>query len=52
MTKTIESFQRDLSSVRTGRASLICPVSIGLLAYEFATPVNQIAGISVVEAVN
>lgn len=24
MTKTIESFQRDLSSVRTGRANLIC----------------------------
>ena len=49
MTKTIESFQRDLSSVRTGRANPNMLDRVMVNYYGSPTPVNQIAGISVVE---
>ena len=49
MTKTIESFQRDLLSVRTGRANPNMLDRVMVNYYGSPTPVNQIAGISVVE---
>ena len=49
MTKTIQSFQRDLSSVRTGRANPNMLDRVMVNYYGSPTPVNQIAGISVVE---
>lgn len=49
MTKTIESFQRDLSTVRTGRANPSMLDRVMVSYYGSPTPVNQIAGISVVE---
>lgn len=49
MTKTIESFQRDLSAVRTGRANPNMLDRVMVNYYGSPTPVNQIAGISVVE---
>lgn len=49
MTKTIESFQRVNSSVRTGRANPNMLDRVMVNYYGSPTPVNQIAGISVVE---
>lgn len=49
MTKTIEAFQRDLATVRTGRANPAMLDRVMVDYYGSPTPVNQIAGISVVE---
>lgn len=49
MNKTIESFQRDLTTVRTGRANPAMLDRVMVSYYGSLTPVNQIAGISVVE---
>lgn len=49
MNKTIESFQRDLTTVRTGRANPSMLDRVMVNYYGSPTPVNQIAGISVVE---
>lgn len=49
MNKTIESFQHELATVRTGRAN---PTLLDRVMVEYwgeKTPLNQVAGISVVE---
>lgn len=49
MNKTIDSFKRDLTTVRTGRANPSMLDRVMVNYYGSPTPVNQIAGISVVE---
>lgn len=49
MKKAIEAFQRDLSTIRTGRANPNMLDRVMVDYYGLPTPVNQIAGISVVE---
>jgi ribosome recycling factor len=49
MTKAIESYQRDLASVRTGRANPTMLDRVLINYYDTPTPINQIAAISVVE---
>lgn len=49
MTKTIESFKRDLTTVRTGRANPAMLDRVMVEYYGSPTPINQMAGISVVE---
>ncbi len=50
MGKTMEALQRDLGSVRTGRASPALVDRIIVDYYGTPTPLNQMAGISVPEA--
>lgn len=49
MEKAIDSYQRDLATVRTGRANPAMLDRVMVDYYGSPTPVNQIAGISVVE---
>ncbi|WP_308697720.1 ribosome recycling factor [uncultured Thomasclavelia sp.] len=49
MKKAIEAFQRDLLTIRTGRANPNMLDRVMVDYYGSPTPVNQIAGISVVE---
>ena len=49
MSKAIDSYKRDLATVRTGRASPAMLDRVMVNYYGSPTPVNQIAGISVVE---
>ena len=49
MKKAIEAFQRDLSTIRTGRANPNMLDRVMVDYYGSPTPVSQIAGISVVE---
>lgn len=49
MTKAIDSYKRDLATVRTGRANPAMLDRVMVDYYGSPTPVNQIAGISVVE---
>lgn len=49
MAKSIESYKRDLATVRTGRANPQMLDRVMVQYYGSPTPVNQIAGISVVE---
>ena len=49
MKKAIEAFQRDLSTIRTGRANPNMLDRVMVDYFGSPTPVNQIAGISVVE---
>lgn len=49
MEKSIESFQRDLGTVRTGRASPAMLDRVMVNYYDSPTPVNQVGSISVVE---
>lgn len=49
MKKAIEAFQRDLATIRTGRANPNMLDRVMVDYYGSPTPVNQIAGISVVE---
>lgn len=49
MTKTIENLERELSSIRTGRANPAILDRISIEYYGVETPLKQIAGISVVE---
>ena len=48
MSKAIDSYKRDLATVRTGRASPAMLDRVMVNYYGSPTPVNQIAGISVV----
>ena len=50
MTKAIQSYTRELSSIRAGRASASLLDRIQVDYYGAPTPVNQLAGISVPEA--
>ena len=49
MGKTIDSFKRDLTTVRTGRANPAMLDRVMVNYYGSPTPINQMAGISVVE---
>lgn len=49
MDKSIESFKRDLSTVRTGRANPTMLDRVMVMYWGEKTPLNQVAGISVVE---
>jgi len=49
MSKAIDSYKRDLATVRTGRANPAMLDRVMVNYYGSPTPVNQIAGISVVE---
>ena len=50
MTKSVDSLQRDLSSVRTGRASTNLVENLDVEYYGSSTPLNQLCSISVPEA--
>ncbi len=50
MQKTIDVFQNNLSEVRAGRANPAILNKISVEYYGVATPINQVAGISVPEA--
>lgn len=49
MMKSIESFQKDLATVRTGRANPNMLERVMVDYWGSPTPINQVAGISVVE---
>lgn len=49
MTKAIEAFQRNLGTVRTGRANPNMLDTVLVNYYDTPTPINQIGNISVVE---
>ena len=49
MTKTIESFEKTLTTVRTGRANASLVSGIEAEYYGMMTPINQMAGITVQE---
>lgn len=49
MEKTIESFQKELATVRTGRANPNMLSTVLVDYWGSPTPVNQVAGVSVVE---
>ena len=50
MNKSVDSLQRDLSSVRTGRASTNLVENLNVEYYGNSTPLNQLSSISVPEA--
>ena len=50
MTKSVDSLQRDLSAVRTGRASTNLVENLDVDYYGIPTPLNQLSSISVPEA--
>src|SRR5688572_24928290 len=50
MKKALESFRRDLSKIRTGRASTSMLDSVRDDYYATPTPVNQVATVQVVDA--
>jgi ribosome recycling factor len=50
MGKAIEALRRDLSSIRTGRASPALVERLNVDYYGTSTPLNQLAGISVPES--
>jgi ribosome recycling factor len=50
MNKAIEAFQRELSKVRTGRASLSLLDGIKIDYYGTMTPLNQVASLNVADA--
>jgi ribosome recycling factor len=50
MKKAIEAFKRDLSKIRTGRASTSMLDSVRVDYYGTPTPVNQVATVQVVDA--
>ncbi len=49
MQKAIEAYQRDLATVRTGRATPAMLDRVMINYYGSPTPINQMAGVSVVE---
>lgn len=49
MDKSIDAFKRDLSTVRTGRANPTMLDRVMVMYWGEKTPLNQVAGISVVE---
>ncbi|CAN5867005.1 ribosome recycling factor [soil metagenome] len=50
MSRALEALERDLSAIRTGRASTALVERIGVEYYGTTTPLNQLASISVPEA--
>ncbi len=50
MKKSIEIFQKDLSSIRTGRANISVLDAVRVEYYGNHMPVNQVASVSVIEA--
>jgi ribosome recycling factor len=50
MKKAVESFKRDLSKVRTGRANLALLDDVKVEYYGSLTPLNQVATLNVVDA--
>lgn len=50
MSKSVESFESELSTVRTGVASASILDRIEVMYYGFKTPLNQVASVSVPEA--
>ncbi|MFC1890600.1 ribosome recycling factor [Thermodesulfobacteriota bacterium] len=50
MNKAIEAFQKDLSRIRTGRASLALLDGINIDYYGQSTPLNQVASLSIPES--
>jgi ribosome recycling factor len=50
MSRALEALERDLGAIRTGRASTALVERIGVEYYGTATPLNQLASISVPEA--
>ncbi len=50
MKKTTEVFQKELSNIRTGRASAAVLDGVRVMYYGNPMPINQVAAISVVEA--
>lgn len=50
MEKAVEILKRDLSGLRTGRASVNLLDSIMVMAYGTPTPINQVASVSTPEA--
>lgn len=50
MAKSLESFEHELSTVRTGVASASILDRVEVMYYGFKTPLNQVASISVPEA--
>lgn len=50
MEKTIDSFEKELTTIRTGRANAAMLDRVEVMYYGFKTPLNQVASISVVES--
>jgi ribosome recycling factor len=50
MGKTIDSFEKELQTVRTGKANASMLDRVEVMYYGFKTPLNQVASISVVES--
>ena len=50
MTKALEIFKKDLSGLRTGRASINLLDNIMVMAYGTPTPINQVASLSTPDA--
>ena len=50
MSKSVDSLQRDLGGIRTGRASTSLVENINVEYYGTQTPLNQLSSISVPEA--
>lgn len=50
MGKSIEAYQRELASIRAGRANSSILERVNVLYYGVPTPLNQLAGITVPEA--
>ncbi len=50
MSKSMEVFQKDLSVIRTGRANVSVLDGVRVSYYGNMMPINQVAGVSVIEA--
>lgn len=50
MKRSIEAFQKDLTTIRTGRANIAVLDGIRVEYYGNHMPINQVAGVSVIEA--
>jgi ribosome recycling factor len=50
MKKSIEAFQKDLTTIRTGRANIGVLDGVRVEYYGNHMPINQVAGVSVIEA--
>lgn len=50
MKKSIEAFQKELTTVRTGRANIAVLDGVRVEYYGNKMPINQVAGVSVIEA--
>jgi len=50
MKKSVEAFQKELISIRTGRASTSVLDTVKVVYYGNAMPINQVASVSIIEA--